>query len=108
VLWAGLPLLTCAGEAFSARMGGSLLRAIGLPELITYSLGDYEKRALDLSADHDELSRLRMRLGAHRMTASLFGTERYCRHLEAAYLHIRGRARQGLPPSDYRVEPAAD
>lgn len=36
-LWAGLPVLTCMGEAFAARMGGSLLTAIGLPELITYT-----------------------------------------------------------------------
>ncbi len=35
VLWAGLPLLTCAGETFASRMAGSLLTAIGLPELIT-------------------------------------------------------------------------
>src|SRR5262249_48825300 len=32
-LWAGLPVLTCSGAAFAGRMAGSLLRAIGLPEL---------------------------------------------------------------------------
>jgi protein O-GlcNAc transferase len=37
-LWAGLPVVTCAGETFPARVAGSLLRVIGAPELITESL----------------------------------------------------------------------
>jgi predicted O-linked N-acetylglucosamine transferase (SPINDLY family) len=42
-LWAGLPLLTCAGQTFSSRMAGSLLRAVDLPQLITHSFADYEE-----------------------------------------------------------------
>ena len=30
-LWAGLPVLTCAGRSFAGRVAGSLLHAIGLP-----------------------------------------------------------------------------
>ena len=41
-LWAGLPVLTCAGETFAGRMGASLLRAIDLPEFITTTPADYE------------------------------------------------------------------
>ena len=37
-LWAGLPVLTCAGETFVSRVAGSLLHAVGLPELVTSSL----------------------------------------------------------------------
>jgi protein O-GlcNAc transferase len=40
-LWAGLPVLTCAGNAFIGRVAGSLLQAVGLPDLITVSLADY-------------------------------------------------------------------
>ncbi|MBI4203853.1 MAG: hypothetical protein HY527_02395 [Betaproteobacteria bacterium] len=48
-LWAGVPVLTCAGEAFASRMAGSLLNAVGLPELITYSMEEYEALALKLA-----------------------------------------------------------
>src|SRR5215207_6831759 len=48
-LWAGLPLLTCRGNAFPGRVAASLLRAIGLPELITDTLADYEALALRLA-----------------------------------------------------------
>jgi predicted O-linked N-acetylglucosamine transferase (SPINDLY family) len=44
-LWAGVPVLTCAGEAFASRMGASLLNALGMPELITSSPQDYERLA---------------------------------------------------------------
>ncbi len=37
-LWAGLPVLTCAGATFASRVAGSLLHAVGLPELITHTL----------------------------------------------------------------------
>jgi predicted O-linked N-acetylglucosamine transferase (SPINDLY family) len=43
-LWAGLPLLTCAGQTFASRMAGSLLRAVDLPQLITTNFADYEER----------------------------------------------------------------
>ena len=43
----GVPVLTCVGEAFAARMAGSLLKTVGLPELITCSLEEYEGKALE-------------------------------------------------------------
>jgi protein O-GlcNAc transferase len=41
-LWAGVPVLTCAGETFASRVAGSLLNAVGLSELITHSHEEYE------------------------------------------------------------------
>jgi len=48
-LWAGLPILTCCGQAFSGRVAASLLHAIGLAELVTHSLDEYEAAALRLA-----------------------------------------------------------
>lgn len=84
-LWTGLPVLTCAGETFASRVAGSLLRAVGLPELVTSSLPEYEATALRLAQDPSELARLRERLANNRMTAPLFDSARYTRHLEQAY-----------------------
>ena len=97
-LWAGVPVLTCAGRAFSARMAGSLLRALGLPELITGSLAAYEARALELAANPASLSELRARLASNRTTHPLFNTRRFTRHLEQAYLAMQQRVEAGLPP----------
>jgi protein O-GlcNAc transferase len=87
-LWAGLPLLTCAGEAFAARMGGSLLRAIGLPELITPDLEQYEARAFDLATQGSKLRTLRQRLEQNRLESPLFDTDRFRRNLESTFSRI--------------------
>jgi protein O-GlcNAc transferase len=84
-LWMGLPVLTCAGETFASRVAGSLLTAVGLPQLITSSLEDYEALALHLATYPEELSALRQRLAANRDTMPLFDTPRYTRNLEALY-----------------------
>ena len=39
-LWMGTPILTLAGRSVISRMAGSLLHAVGLPELVTDSLAD--------------------------------------------------------------------
>ncbi|MEW6690858.1 MAG: tetratricopeptide repeat protein, partial [Pseudomonadota bacterium] len=84
-LWAGLPVLTCSGETFASRVAGSLLHAVGLPELVTHSLPEYEALALRLARAPAELAALRGKLQRSRETAALFDTPRYVRNLEKAY-----------------------
>lgn len=91
-LWMGLPLLTCSGKTFASRMAGSLLNAIGLPELITQDLGDYERLAVSLAMNRPRLAELRSRLVAGRHTHPLFDTPRFVRALEAAFEMISHKA----------------
>jgi predicted O-linked N-acetylglucosamine transferase (SPINDLY family) len=106
-LWAGLPLLTCAGEAFAARMAGSLLKAVGLPELITFSTDEYESRAVELALEPAKLRALRQRLAENRSRAPLFDTDRFRRHLEAAYDEMWSRHESGQEPSSFSVPVSA-
>jgi protein O-GlcNAc transferase len=103
-LWAGLPLITCSGDAFAARMAGSLLNVVGLPELVTHSLQDYEQLALMLARDRDLLSSLKARLARNRDTCPLFDTRRFARNIEAAYATMWERYRRGEPPLSFAVE----
>jgi protein O-GlcNAc transferase len=84
-LWGGCPVLTCAGQTFPSRVAGSLLRAVGLPELVTTSLAEYEALALQLAGDRDRLRSLREKLCQNRLTFPLFDSRRFARHLEEAY-----------------------
>ena len=97
-LWAGLPVLTCQGHAFPGRVGASLLKAVGLPELITLNLAEYEARALELARDAAQLQGLRTRLARNRLTHPLFDTQRLCRDLEAAYRAMWRRHESGAAP----------
>jgi predicted O-linked N-acetylglucosamine transferase (SPINDLY family) len=99
-LWAGLPVLTCAGEAFASRMGASLLTAIHLPELITSTPEEYEALAIELATHPERLGQLKQRLADHRLTTPLFDSRRFTANLEEAYLSIYRRYRAELAPLD--------
>jgi predicted O-linked N-acetylglucosamine transferase (SPINDLY family) len=102
-LWAGLPVLTCSGQAFAARMAGSLLSALALPELICTDLDSYEQLAGALLREPQRLADLKARLLAQRLTSPLFNTKRFTRHLEAAYLQAYQRHQQQQPPKHLHI-----
>ena len=102
-LRAGVPVITCMGSSFAGRVAASLLRAVGLPELVTHSLDDYEAAAIKLAERPAELARLRNTLAANCATHALFDTDRFCRNIEAAYLEMHRRQQAGEAPADFTV-----
>jgi predicted O-linked N-acetylglucosamine transferase (SPINDLY family) len=104
-LWAGLPLLTCRGSAFAGRVAASLLYAVGLPELVTENLAEYEKLALTLARDPAQLKVYRDRLKENRRRAPLFDTARTTRQIEAAYEEMLARRLRGEAPRGFAVAP---
>jgi predicted O-linked N-acetylglucosamine transferase (SPINDLY family) len=102
-LWAALPVVTYQGMSFAGRVGASLLRTLGLPELITSSLPAYEALALALAESPAKLGETRRRLAHNRHADPLFDTPRLCRELEAAYFLMMERCREGRPPASFNV-----
>jgi len=99
-LWAGLPVLTCAGQTFASRMAGSLLTALGISELVTASTDDYERLACTLAANRDRLAAVKDKVARNRSNTPLFDTQRFTRNLETAYQAMHHRSQAGLPPAD--------
>ena len=97
-LYMGVPVLTLAGDAPPARNGATLINAIGLPELITHSLKDYEAAALDYARNPEKISALKAKLRANRDTTALFDTPRLVRHLEKAFELMWENHAAGNPP----------
>jgi predicted O-linked N-acetylglucosamine transferase (SPINDLY family) len=102
-LWAGLPVVTCMGRTFAARVAASLLHAAGLPELVTHSLADYEALAMRLASDRALLEQYRQRLQANRRTCALFDTARFARNIELAYIQMWEIHQRGEDPQSFRV-----
>jgi predicted O-linked N-acetylglucosamine transferase (SPINDLY family) len=103
----GVPVLSCAGQSFAARVAASALTAAGAAELITRNPGHYEQLGLELVRDPERLTRLRHRLlgaRAGEVPAPLFDTRGYTRGLEAAYQHMWRRSRQRLAPAGFDIE----
>ena len=85
-LMAGLPVVTYMGNSFPSRVAGSLLHAIGMPDLITHTLDEYEALALRLARDSELLSKIKARLATNKTSYSLFDTKGFCFNLEAVYI----------------------
>jgi predicted O-linked N-acetylglucosamine transferase (SPINDLY family) len=102
-LWAGLPLLTCRGETFAGRVAASLLTNVQLPELITTTLHDYERLAIELATAPEKCAAIKQKLAANRLTTPLFDTGLFTGHLEAAYIAMSERHQAGLAPDHVEV-----
>jgi predicted O-linked N-acetylglucosamine transferase (SPINDLY family) len=97
--------VTCLGETFAGRVAASLLKAVGLPELITTSLEDYEALALKLARDPTLLASIKAKLARNRTNHPLFNTARFTRHVEAAYTTMWQRQQNDASPQAFAVEP---
>ena len=104
-LWAGVPLLTCYGHTFAGRVAASLLHAVGMPELVTQSLEEYQALALRLAGDPALLAVLRQKLAQNRRIMPLFDTARFRRHIEAAYTTMWEIFQRGEAPRAFAVPP---
>jgi predicted O-linked N-acetylglucosamine transferase (SPINDLY family) len=91
-LWSGVPVVTRGGEAFASRMAGSLLTAVGLPDLIAWDFPGYEAIARRLAEDPAALASAKARLRLGR--GGLFDTAAFCGDYEAALI---GLYRDGVP-----------
>jgi protein O-GlcNAc transferase len=87
-LMAGLPVVTCRGNAFPARVAASLLENVGLPDMIANSLQEYEEKVSKMIGNPEAFMELKERLTKNRTESSLFNTKGICRDLEAAYIAI--------------------
>jgi predicted O-linked N-acetylglucosamine transferase (SPINDLY family) len=87
-LWAGLPVLTCAGRSFASRVGASLLNAVGLTHMIAGSLEQYSDLAVRFARDPVILHAAREQLDARHTSQGLFSAVDLCKDLEAVYLRI--------------------
>ena len=106
-LWCGCPVITCAGRTFAGRVAASLLRAVGLPEMATQTLAEYEALALQLSLDPDRLRAIRGKLAGHRLTTALFDSRRFTHYLESAFETMWRIHLAGEPPRPFAVAPIA-
>jgi predicted O-linked N-acetylglucosamine transferase (SPINDLY family) len=98
-LWAGVPVVTCAGDTFPSRVAGSLLHAVGLPELIADSEEAYHDIALALATRPDALAACKAKLARNRLTTPLFDVAAYTRALECLYQAMWSRHSSGLVPA---------
>ena len=87
----GLPVLTLQGETFASRVSSSLLNAVGLKELITYSSKEYEDLAVEFATDASKLKNIKNKLEINKNKLPLFNTKLFTSHIEQAYFEMYKR-----------------
>lgn len=105
-LWAGLPVLTCAGKTFPGRVASSLLNALEMSELVTHSTQDYEHLAIELANNASRLQDIKNKLLANRLEKPLFNTQMYARDLEVLYRKMYERYLDNREPDHLSVKAA--
>jgi predicted O-linked N-acetylglucosamine transferase (SPINDLY family) len=104
-LWANVPVLTLQGKSFAGRVAASLLHAVEMPELITYTEQEFEDKAVDLATHPEKLAALKVKLSKNRLTTPLFDTKLYTKHFESALIEAYERYQSDLPPAHIEVKP---
>jgi len=90
-----VPILTRAGRTYISRMAGSLLTAVGLPDLITGSLAEYESLAVTLGRTPARVASYRRYLGEHARSSPLFDVPQTVRDIETEFERLAKAARAG-------------
>jgi predicted O-linked N-acetylglucosamine transferase (SPINDLY family) len=93
-LWMGTPILTLSGRSYISRMAGSLLTHVGLPDLVTTTLADYERLAIQLGRQPQRIASYKRYLAEHGRSSALFDVPGFVRELDAAFERLALAARK--------------
>jgi len=85
-------------------VGGSLLKAVGLNDLITTTTAEYENLNLELANNPKKLMNIRKKLENNRFKMPLFDTKTYTKNLESSYTKIYERYHEEKLPKNIIVD----
>jgi predicted O-linked N-acetylglucosamine transferase (SPINDLY family) len=84
-LWMGVPVIALRGDRHAARVGHSLLAAVGMPEFAASSEQAYIEAAVGLAKDRGRLTALRGGLRERLRASPLCDSDAFARNVETAY-----------------------
>ena len=83
-----VPLLTMKGQTFASRVASSILKSIGLAELIVENFSDYVEKAVLLSTNKKQINKIKEHLKQETNLKKLFDSKNYTQNLERIYKEI--------------------
>ena len=96
-LFVGTPILTRAGRSYISRMCGSLLSSVGLPDLVTFSLQEYEQRAVQIGQHPARAASYKRYLAEQGRGSALFDIPAIVAAMEQQFEHLALQQRQRQP-----------
>ena len=83
-----VPVLTIKGKTFASRVASSILKTVGLENLIVENLDDYIDKAIKLSNNKNEIKKIKEHLKKDHNINKLFDSKKYTEDLEKAYQSV--------------------
>jgi predicted O-linked N-acetylglucosamine transferase (SPINDLY family) len=99
-----LPLLSMTGKSFQSRVSSSLLKNLGLTELIVNDINDYEKNAIMIANNDEIYDKIKKKLVTSQKNETFSNSKNFCKNLENAYKNIYKRYLNNLKPSNFYVK----
>jgi len=99
----GLPVLTLVGESFASRVAASLLHAVNLPELITFSEDQYIDYAIKIASSPSSLQKIKTKLSVNLSSSSLFDSKLFTKNLEDSFHQMYEDHKNGLDLHDIYI-----
>ncbi len=90
-LWMGVPVIVLAGERHASRMGISVMKNLGLPDLVAHDESEYINIATRLACDLRGLQKTRETLRRRLMKSPVCDGMGFTREIEAAYRDMWGK-----------------
>ncbi len=87
-LWMGIPVVTLAGHSMVARWGASMLRRVGLSDLVAATPADYIVTAARLAADLPRLTAIRADLRNRVAKSPLCAVRRRTQQLDRVFQYM--------------------
>lgn len=84
----GLPIVTRFGETFSSRVAASILKTLGLQELITSSSSAYIDLAIKLATMPGYLKSIKERIISRTQSSSVYDSDTFVKNLEKLYFKM--------------------
>ncbi|EPS61474.1 hypothetical protein M569_13323, partial [Genlisea aurea] len=103
-LYMGVPCITMGGSVHAHNVGVSLLKTVGLGNLVAADEGEYVELALKLASDVAALSSLRTRLRDLMLSSPLCDGSKFTEGLESKYREMWRRYCDGDVPSSKHME----
>ena len=94
-LWMGVPVIVKRGNHFLSHLGESIAHNAGLSNWIASDEDDYVTKAIEFSANLDDLAALRSRLRAQVVSSPLFDAKRFANQFENALREMWERSKEG-------------
>mgnify|MGYP005737684071 FL=1 len=87
-IWSELPFVTLLGKSFSSRVGGSILNALALDELICNSIEEYIEKVVFYSSNKQKLKVLKNTIKSQKKSGIFFNQKVFTKNLEEVYENI--------------------